>query len=118
MEFNFSEEQRAIADMATSVFADYCGDDQVRAFWQSGKAYDKGLWRQLAETGLLGLIVPEADGGSGLGMIEQMLALEQQGRHVAPAPLWRQQLAAAALAQFAAAPLKSAWLEKLISGSS
>lgn len=118
MEFNFSEEQRAIADMATSVFADYCGDDQVRAFWESGKSYDKGLWQQLAETGLLGLIVPEADGGSGLGMLEQMLALEQQGRYVAPAPLWRQQLAAAALARFASAALKSVWLEKLISGAS
>ncbi len=117
MEFNFSEEQRAIADMATSVFADYCGDDQVRAFWVSGKPYDDGLWRQLAETGLLGLIVPEADGGSGLGMLEQMLALEQQGRFVAPAPLWRQQLVAAALARFASATLKSTWLEKLISGT-
>ena len=117
MEFDFSEEQRAIADMATSVFADYCSDDKVRAFWDSGKDYDAGLWQQLAETGLLGLIVPEADGGSGLGMLEQMLALEQQGRYVAPAPLWRQQLAAAALALFAPATLKSAWLEKLISGT-
>lgn len=117
MNFDLSEEQRAIADMATSVFADYCSDDQVRGFWDSGKDYDEGLWRQLAETGLLGLIVPEADGGSGLGMIELMLALEQQGRYVAPAPLWRQQLAAAALATFAPAALKSVWLEKLIAGS-
>ena len=118
MEFDFSEEQRAIADMATSVFADFCGDDQVRTFWDSGKSYDGGLWQQLAETGLLGLIVAEEDGGSGMGMLEQMLTLEQQGRHVAPVPLWRQQLAAAVLARFAAAPLKSAWLEKIISGTS
>lgn len=117
MEFDFSEEQRAIADMATSVFADYCNDDQIRVFWDSGKNYDEGLWRQLAETGLLGLIVPEADGGSGLGMIEQMLALEQQGRYVAPAPMWRQQLAVAALAKFAPDALKSVWLDKLISGA-
>ena len=117
MNFDFSEEQRAIADMATSVFADYCNDDQVRAFWDSGKDYDAGLWQQLAETGLLGLTVPEAEGGSGLGMIELMLALEQQGRYVASAPLWRQALAATALAQFAPANLKSAWLEKLVSGA-
>ncbi len=117
MNFDLSEEQRAIADMATSVFADYCNDDQIRAFWDSGKDYDAGLWQQLAETGLLGLTVPEADGGSGLGMIELMLALEQQGRYVAPAPLWRQALATTALAQFAAANLKSAWLEKLVSGA-
>ena len=99
MNFDLSEEQRAIADMATSVFADYCNDDQIRAFWESGKDYDSGLWQQLAETGLLGLTVPEADGGSGLGMVELMLALEQQGRHVAPVPLWRQALAATALAK-------------------
>ena len=117
MNFDFSEEQRAIADMATSVFADYCNDDQIRAFWDSGKDYDAALWQQLAETGLLGLTVPEADGGSGLGMIELMLALEQQGRYVAPAPMWRQQLAATALAKFAPANVKSAWLEKLVAGS-
>ncbi len=117
MNFDLSEEQRAIADMATSVFADYCNDDQIRVFWDSGKDYDEGLWQQLAETGLLGLIVPEADGGSGLGMLDLMLALEQQGRYVAPAPMWRQQLAAAALAKFAPAATKSAWLEKLVAGS-
>lgn len=116
MEFDFSEEQRAIADMATSVFADYCNDDQIRVFWDSGKSHDEALWQQLAETGLLGLIVPEADGGSGLGMLELMLALEQQGRYVAPAPMWRQQIAAAALAKFAPAA-KAAWLEKLVAGS-
>ena len=36
MNFDLSEEQRAFADMATSVFADYCNDDQIRAFWESG----------------------------------------------------------------------------------
>ncbi len=117
MNFDFSEEQRAIADMAGSVFADYCNDDQIRAFWDSGKDYDAALWQQLAETGLLGLTLPEADGGSGLGMTELMLALEQQGRFVAPVPLWRQQLATAALAKFAPASLKAAWLEKLLAGT-
>lgn len=97
MNFDLSEEQRAIADMAGSVFADYCNDDQIRTFWDSGKNYDAPLWQQLVDTGLMGLIVPEADGGSGLGMLELMLALEQQGRHVAPVPLWcSEQLVAAA----------------------
>lgn len=117
MNFDLSEEQRAIADMAGSVFADYCNDDQIRTFWDSGKDYDAPLWQQLVDTGLMGLIVPEADGGSGLGMLELMLALEQQGRHVAPVPLWRQQLVAAVLAKFAPATLKSAWLEKLVAGT-
>ena len=117
MNFDFSEEQRAIADMASSVFADFCNDDQVRAHWDSGQPYDQALWPQLAETGLLGLIVPEDDGGIGLGMTELMLALEQQGRYVAPVPLWRQQLVAGLLAKFAPADIKSRWLEKLVSGA-
>lgn len=117
MNFDLSEEQRAIADMATSVFADFCNDDQVRAHWDSGQPYDQALWPQLAETGLLGLIVPEDDGGIGLGMTELMLALEQQGRYVAPVPLWRQQLVAGLLASFAAAGVKAQWLDKLLDGS-
>ena len=44
--------------------------------------------RPLADANLLGLCLPEDVGGSGLGMSELCLMLEQQGRVVAPVPLW------------------------------
>ena len=101
MNFQLTEEQRAIADMATSVFADFCADEQIQRFWSSDAAYDEDLWQQLRESGLTALILPEDRGGSALGMTELCAVLESQGRHLAPVPLWSHQLAVAAVARFA-----------------
>ncbi|HQR05166.1 MAG TPA: acyl-CoA dehydrogenase family protein [Rhodocyclaceae bacterium] len=102
MDFTFSEDQRAIADLATSVFGDYCADEQLQKQWDSGAAFDAALWLQLRETGLTALVLDEDTGGSALGMVELMLVLEQQGRFLAPAPLYAHQLTVAALARFGA----------------
>ncbi len=59
------------------------------------------LWQTCIETGLHSLYIPEAAGGSGLGMTELMLVLEAQGKGLGLVPLWRHQVAAAALAEFA-----------------
>lgn len=39
MDFDISEDQGAIAEMAGSVFADYCTDDRLRQFDTSEQAY-------------------------------------------------------------------------------
>ena len=54
------------------------GDDRI----------DRDLWQALADADLLGLAVPEADGGAGYGLMELCLLLEAQGNAVAPVPLW------------------------------
>ncbi len=105
MNFELSEDQRAFADMAQGLFADYCSDEQLRAHDVSGAPFMPGLWQQCVAAGLHTVLVPEADGGLGLGMTELMAVLEQQGRALALVPLWEQQLALATLAQFAPAAL-------------
>jgi alkylation response protein AidB-like acyl-CoA dehydrogenase len=47
---------------------------------------DRALWQELAAANLLGLCLPEADGGSGYGIMEAAVVLEEIGRHVAPVP--------------------------------
>ena len=59
--------------------------------------------------------IPEAQGGSGLGMTELMLVLQAQGGALGQVPLWRHQLAAATLAQFAQASLSS-WAVEAAAG--
>ena len=100
MDFQFNEDQRAIAEMAGSLFADLCTDDRLRAFDTSGEPFMADLWGKCVETGLHALAIPEEAGGSGLGMTELMLVLEAQGRGLGHVPLWRHQLAAATLARF------------------
>lgn len=46
-----------------------------------------GLWGELAELGVFSLLVPESDGGLGLGMVDAVLVFEQLGRHLVAGPL-------------------------------
>jgi 3-oxocholest-4-en-26-oyl-CoA dehydrogenase beta subunit len=100
MDFQLSFDQRAFADMAQGLFADYCADDQLREHDTSGRPFMQALWEQCVAAGLHSIVVPEAHGGLGLGMTELMAVLEQQGKSLALVPLWEQQLGAATLAQF------------------
>ena len=101
MDFELSEDQRAIEQMADSLFSDHCDDERMRAWDTSGQPMMAALWELCRETGLHALAIPEDSGGSGLGMTELMLVLQAQGRGLGQVPLWRHQLAAAALAIFA-----------------
>ncbi len=115
MDFDFSEDQGAIAEMAGNVFADYCTDDRLRQFDVGDQAFMAPLWQLCVETGLQALAIPEAQGGSGLGMTELMLVLQAQGQALGQVPLWRHQLAAATLAH-CAAPALHAWVTEAAAG--
>ena len=115
MDFQLSDDQRAIADMAGSLFGDLCSDDRLRASTTSGETWMADLWAKCVETGLHALAIPEEAGGSGLGMTELMLVLEAQGRGLGLVPLWRHQLAAAALARFGG-PAHQALIGQAVAG--
>ena len=88
MDFNFSEDQNAIRELAGQIFGDRATDEFLLSFSREGATYDEPLWQTLAGQGLLGIAVPEAAGGSGLGLVELCLVLEEQGRCVAPVPVF------------------------------
>lgn len=100
MDFSFSDEQRAIAEMADGLFRDYCTDERQRAWELTGEPFMGELWRTCVETGLHALAIPEDAGGSGLGMTELLCVLQAQGASLALVPLWQHQLAAATLARW------------------
>ncbi|HSW19433.1 MAG TPA: acyl-CoA dehydrogenase family protein [Ramlibacter sp.] len=116
MNFQLNEDQRAFAEMAQGLFADYCGDEALRAHDSSDQPFMRALWQQCVAAGLHSMIVPEADGGLGLGMTELMAVLEQQGRALALAPLWEQQLAAATLARFTPNALRAPVIADALAG--
>lgn len=115
MDFELSEDQRAIAQMADGVFVDHCHDDYMRQWDTSGEPMMASLWKLCIETGLQALAIPEAHGGSGLGVTELMLVLQAQGKALAQVPLWRHQLAAATLARFASTA-QAGWIARAASG--
>jgi len=116
MDFELNEDQRAIAEMAGSLMSDYCTDERLRDWDLSGQAYMQDLWTSCVETGLHALAIPEAAGGSGLGMTELMQILDAQGGALAQVPLWRHQLAAATLSGFGDASL-APWVEQAVAAT-
>lgn len=92
MNFQLSEDQRAFSDTAQALFADYCSDEQLRAFDASELPFMQELWTQCVASGLHSILLPEVDGGLELGMTELITVLEQQGRALALVPLWEHQL--------------------------
>ncbi|HXG98963.1 MAG TPA: acyl-CoA dehydrogenase family protein [Sphingomicrobium sp.] len=48
--------------------------------------FGHGLWKQFAELGLTAMLIPEAQGGAGLGMVEAGVVLEEVGRNLTPSP--------------------------------
>ena len=117
MNFSFDEDQLAIQELARRIFADRVTDQFLLEFSRSEQIYDEPLWAILAEQGLLGLTVPESAGGSGLGLTELCLLLEQQGRRVAPIPLYATLvLGALPIQQFGSAGQQRQWLTPLAAG--
>jgi len=100
MNFEFSEEQTAIAEMADGLFKGCCNDARLGEFDAGDAPLMQDVWEACVHVGLHTLALPETCGGGGLGMTELMLVLEAQGRTLAQVPLWRHQLAAVTLAKF------------------
>ncbi len=116
MDFKLTDDQRAFADMAQGLFADFCADDKLRAHDISSEPFHRELWNQCVAAGLHSIVVPEEDGGLGLGMTELMAVLEEQGKALALVPLWEQQLAVATLSRYAEAATKAPVVEAANAG--
>jgi alkylation response protein AidB-like acyl-CoA dehydrogenase len=85
--FSLSEEQQALRDLAARIFGERVTHERLQELEASPQWYDLELWADLARTNLTGLAMPAAEGGSGLGILEICLVLQELGRHLAPVPL-------------------------------
>ncbi|MGV9478955.1 acyl-CoA dehydrogenase family protein [Gordonia aichiensis] len=77
-------------DLASSVDALLTKADTpalARAWAAGDRAPAQGVFRQLADIGVFGLLIDESHGGAGAGAVEMVVALEQVGRHVLPGPI-------------------------------
>ena len=88
MNFDLSDEQNVVKDLAKQIFEGHAPVERVKDIERNHGGFDRQLWTELAKANLLGLCLPEELGGSGFGLVELCLLLEQQGRQVAPVPLW------------------------------
>jgi 3-oxocholest-4-en-26-oyl-CoA dehydrogenase beta subunit len=87
MDFNLTEEQGALRDLARQILSDRMTLSNLRELDMSESWFDRDTWQELAKANLLGIALPESVGGLGYGFLELCLVLQEQGRTVAPLPL-------------------------------
>jgi alkylation response protein AidB-like acyl-CoA dehydrogenase len=85
--FDFSDDQKALRDEARRFLSEKAGAKATRGVLDNADvSYDKDLWRAVAEMGWIGVAIPEAFGGTGLGRLELCVLAEELGRALAPIP--------------------------------
>ena len=88
MQFEFTEEQRMIADMVGEFTAAEGTSERVRNAMATERGYLMETWQtMIQDLALPGLLIPEAAGGQELSMVEVALVFEQLGRSLLPSPL-------------------------------
>ncbi|MEU1368499.1 acyl-CoA dehydrogenase family protein [Streptomyces sp. NPDC005803] len=94
MDFQLSQDQRALRAGIRDLLAGRFGRDRMRAAHERGGDVDRAWWRELGAAGVFALRLPETAGGVGLGLAESVLVFEEIGRALLPGPLAATQLAA------------------------
>lgn len=86
MDLKFTDEQNMLRDMTRSLCTDHSSVAVVRKMENDPIGVPTELWRQMQQTGLLGIRIPEQYGGMGMSLLDGVVVFEEFGRHLAPGP--------------------------------
>jgi len=124
MDFALTEEQEQFAEAIRRFLMTEMTPELARELWDTETGRSDALWRQLADQGLTAAMVPQEQGGLGLGEVEWAPLAQACGYFALPEPLLDTALVAAGLLRdaLAVAPDASvrercaALLERIASG--
>ena len=81
-----TEDETMLRDAARGFLADAAPVANLRANRDQGRPFDTGLWREMAQMGWAGVLVPEAQGGADMGHRAAGILAEEMGRTLAASP--------------------------------
>jgi alkylation response protein AidB-like acyl-CoA dehydrogenase len=117
MDLDFTEEQETLREMVRRVCNEHTPLDVVRAMENDPTGYPTEFWKQLAELGILGILIPDEYGGADMSMLDAVIVYEEFGRSLAPTPHFVSAvLGAGALLAAGSAEQKQEWLPQIASG--
>lgn len=118
MDFSFTEEQQDVAALTRRILEDKVTHDSLTELEsRGGDRHDPALYAELARANLLGVALPEDVGGSGFGLVEQMLVLVEVGRTLAPVPVLPSiVMGALPIAEFGTPEQRETWVPAAIEG--
>jgi len=116
MDFGLSEDQQLLDQTLRSFLAEKVPIERVRELREADCPNDRASWKALAELGVTGVLVPEAQGGSALALLDAALVAQALGHAVTPSPF----LASAVMATTALSAVGGSeaegWLAGVASG--
>ncbi len=112
-----TDDHRELAEVARAFLTSHKARWAARSLLDAAEESRPEFWQNLAELGWLGLHVDEEHGGSGYGLPELVVVIEELGRAVAPGPFVPTVIASAVIAKDGTAEQKSRLLPGLIDGT-
>ena len=112
-----TDDHRELAEVARSFLTSQKARWAARSLLDAPDEARPGFWQNLVELGWLGLHIDEEHGGSGYGLPELVVVVEELGRAVAPGPFVPTVIASAVIAKDGTAEQKSRMLPGLTDGT-
>jgi len=118
LDLEFTPEQDMLRETMRKVCATSSPLSVVRELEDDPVGYSTELWKQMGELDLIGLLLPEDHGGSGMTALEGVVVYEELGRALAPTPHFvTAVLCGGALARAGSAEQQAQWLPAVASGA-
>ena len=117
MNVTLDDDARELQTLAREILSRQSTAERLAEVEQTPDRLDRELWAQLAEAGLLGAAVADADGGLGLGVVGAALVAAEVGRTVAAVPFAAAACATVVLGRHASAAQKETWLASMLDGT-
>jgi alkylation response protein AidB-like acyl-CoA dehydrogenase len=112
-----TDDHRELAAVASAFLTSQKARWAARSLLDASDEPRPPFWQNLVELGWLGLHVDEEHGGSGYGLPELVVVIEELGRAVAPGPFVPTVIASAVIANDGTADQKSRLLRGLVDGT-
>ena len=118
MAMTLNDDQNMLRDSARDFMKSEAPTTHFRKYRDMGckDGFSHDLWKQFAEMGFTGILIPEADGGMGMGHIEAGIVLEEIGRNLSPSPFLTTSVAAVEALKQADTAMRDRWFPGIIAG--
>ncbi|MFC4125459.1 acyl-CoA dehydrogenase family protein [Nocardia rhizosphaerae] len=87
MDLELTDEQTMLRDTVRELLHRFYDSESLTKAGDTDPGWNRTVWKQLADLGVLGLTIDEDDGGVGAGPVEAMVVQEELGRALAPEPV-------------------------------
>jgi alkylation response protein AidB-like acyl-CoA dehydrogenase len=114
-----TDDQVLLADSARPFLTQKGGVRCLRALRDASDAtgFSRELWAEFGAMGFTGALIPESEGGSGLGHVEVGIILEEIGRSLTPSPFLSTAVGAATALAAASSEQRGRFLPGVVAGT-